>query len=340
MTVQTYDDPEAISGIGWNELVRADAAPVFYQTGYLTAYSRSPLAVVDRFSYLVVRQAPAERPVAVVPVALHREADPLGGLRGIHPGVEHGPALLSHVWHCYDTRIVGLAALGEAGTDVAAVVVQALADLADRWGARWFGFVNVERGSATAAALTAAGLAGTHLVDRFRADLTGLTSFEGYLRRLGTRPRANLTRCARRAAEVGISTSITGAADCDLDEVAELCGRSAARFGNPGFYPTQTFASFVAGLGPLAHVLAVRQSGRLVAVGVCLTDERRFHTWTCGVDYDVVGNASPYTLLFAESVALAIRLGLPVLEGGRSNAVFKTRHGLAPCRLDAHLAKT
>ena len=56
-------------------------------------------------AYLVARAG--GDPVAVLPVALHPTADPLGGLRGAHPGIEQGPALLSHVWHCYDTRIVG-----------------------------------------------------------------------------------------------------------------------------------------------------------------------------------------------------------------------------------------
>ncbi len=118
-----------------------------------------------------------------------------------------------------------------------------------------------------------------------------------------------------------------------------MCGRTAARFGNPGFYPASTFVRFVSALGARAQVLAIRQHGRMVAVGVCLTDERRFHTWACGVDYNVSGNASPYALLFAESVALAIRLGSAVIEGGRSNAVFKTRHGLSIRHLDAYLSR-
>ena len=333
LSVECYDDPRAAAQAGWDAVVRAAGAPIFYRSDYLTAYHDAPLADLDRVGYLLVRDAAGGRAVAAVPVALHRLPDPLGGLRQIHPGIERRAALLSHVWHCYDTLLVGAA----DRADVVAEVLASMRDLAARWRAAWYGFVNVERGTATAAALAAAGIGGAHLVDRFSADLTGLTDFGGYLARLGPRARANLARNARRAAEAGLMTDVTGPAQADLGEIAELCARTAARFGNPGFYPAGTFAGFVSALGPAAQIIRIRQHGRLVAVGVCLTDERRFHTWTCGVDYDVTGSASPYTLLFAESVALAIRLGLPVLEGGRSNEVFKRRHGLAERHLDAHL---
>lgn len=335
LTVTTYDDPDDLTSTGWDELVRMTGAPVFYESAYLKAYHEHPLGQIERFGYLVVTERKAELPAAVLPVALHTQADPLGNLRGVEPRIEGAPALLSHVWHCYDTQIVGAVHRPE----VAAAMLAALQDLARQWGVRWIGLINVERHSATASALAATGLTARHLTDRFSADLTGLTDLDGYLRRLGVRPRANLTRCARRAAESGITTTAAPAAETNLEEVAELCGRTAARFGNADYYPVSAFAAFVTGLGKLAHVLAVRQRGRLVAAGVCLADERRFHTWACGVDYNVTGNASPYALLFAQSVALAIELGSVVIEGGRSNAVFKTRHGMSVRPLDAYLSR-
>lgn len=335
LTVAVHDDLHAITPIGWDKMVAAAGAPIFYDSRYLTAYQQFPLGPIARFGYLAVTEPGADLPVAVVPLTLHLAADPFGRLRGTYPGIECEPALLSHVWHCYDTQIVG----GAGRPEVAEAIVAALADLAMAWQARWYGFVNVERGSATANALTAAGLGGVPLIDRFGTDLTGLTDLGDYLKRLAVRPRANITRMVRRAADNDMTTTVCAAHECDLDEVAELCGRTAARFGNTGFYPREAFAGFVTELGPLAHILAVRQRDRLVAVGVCLTDDRRFHTWTCGVDYAVTGNASPYAVLFAESMSLAIRLGLPVFEGGRSNEVFKTRHGLAVRHLDAHVRR-
>jgi Acetyltransferase (GNAT) domain len=336
LSVEMYDDPRSAARAGWDDAVAAGNAPIFYRSRYLAAYHDFPLAELDRSAYLVVRAARGEPPLAVVPVALHTSPDPLGVLRSAHPGIENGRALLSHVWHCYDTRIAG----GNERADVTEAVLAAMSDLAGDWQAGWLGFVDVERGSPTAAVLTAAGLPGTHLIDRFSADLTGLTTLEGYLARIGRRGRANLVRNARRAADFQMTADVVGGEQADLAEVAELCARTAARFGNPEFYPEKTFAGFVGALGADVQVVRIRQLGRLVAVGVCLTDERRFHTWTCGVDYEVTGNASPYALLFAESVATAIRLRLPVFEGGRSNDVFKRRHGLTARPLDAHVVPT
>jgi CelD/BcsL family acetyltransferase involved in cellulose biosynthesis len=333
LVVEVHDTPSGAVRSGWDELVRASAAPVFYRSRYLSAYHDHPLADIDRFGYLMVRES-GGRPLAALPVARYARPDPVGALRAVDPAIASRPALLSHVWHCYDSQVVG--AVRRA--DVVAAVLHAMRTLAVRWGAAWFGLVNVARDGPTAAALSAAGLPGRHLVDRFVADLTGLADFDGYLRRLRPRARANLVRNRRRADEAGLTCATLPVDEADLDEIARLCARTAARFGNVGFYPPATFARFVTALGDCAHVLEVRHAGRLVAVGVCLTDEHRFHTWTCGVDYDVPGRASPYTLLFAESVALALRLRRPVLEGGRSNGVYKERHGLRVRHLDAHLA--
>lgn len=333
LTVRVYEDPSELTAIGWDEVVRAAGAPVFYESAYLAAYHKFPLVPIERFGYLVINESRAELPVAVLPVALHRQPDPLGWLRQIEPGIEGKRALLSHVWHCYDTRLVGAA----ERPDIAVALVTAQRALAETWRAPWFGFVNVERGTTTAAALTSVGLTGQHLTDRFSTDLSGMTDLDGYLRRLSRKPRANLTRSARRAAETGMTTTVALASDSDLDEVGELCARTTARLGSANFYPVATFVRFVSSLGARAHVLAVRQSGRLVAAGVCFTDELRFHTWACGVDYNVTGNASPYAVLFAECVALAIKLGSTILEGGRANDVFKIRHGLSARHLDAYL---
>ncbi|MFV2107476.1 GNAT family N-acetyltransferase [Micromonospora sp. LOL_015] len=334
IVVEHYDDPRAASRAGWDAVAGSGDTPVFYQDGYLSAYHDAPLAPLERLGYLVARE-PAGRPVAVLPIALHRLADPIGGLRRLHPGIERDSALLSHVWHCYDTQLLGAV----TRTDVVTELLDTLRRLADDWRARWYGLVNVDSSGPTAAALTAAGLTGRHLVDRYSTDLTGLTSYEDYLARLAPRPRANLRRNERRAIDAGFVCDVTTPDGADLVEIAELCDRTAARFGNAGFYPTETFTRFVTALGPAAHVLRIRQRGTLVAAGVCLTDQHRFHTWTCGVEYRVDGNASPYAALFTESVRLALRLGRPILEGGRSNDIFKRRHGLTARRLDAYVMR-
>jgi hypothetical protein len=51
----------------------------------------------------------------------------------------------------------------------------------------------------------------------------------------------------------------------------------------------------------------------------------------------VDGNFSAYRVMHAAFVELAIKLGRPILEGGRSNAGFKRQHGMSPRHLDAML---
>ncbi|MGZ3144170.1 GNAT family N-acetyltransferase [Lentzea chajnantorensis] len=312
--------------------MHAAGAPVFYEHAYLDAYEQAPLTAIDAFAYLVVRRG--EQAVAVNPMYLQTAADPLGCLYTAYPEARDQPALLSHTWHCYDAHVPST-----IGIDVVPTVINAMLRTASLFRAQWCGFVNVRRGSEFGQELRANGLPARHLVDRWAADLTGVTDYEHYLSRLGERARANLRRNERRAREAGVTTEVLPVASASLDEITPLCGRTAARFENGGFYPEGTFAKFVLALGERAHVIEVRQRGRLVAAGVCLTDATRFHTWTCGVDYSVDGNHSPYGVLFAESVRLALALGKPVLEGGRSNAVFKQRHGLGPRHLDGVLLR-
>ncbi|SDM46729.1 hypothetical protein SAMN04488074_1229 [Lentzea albidocapillata subsp. violacea] len=298
---------------------------MFYRHAYVSAYEQSPLTAVDAFAYFVVRDG--GKPVAVLPAYLQKAANPLRRLHEVYPEAVGEPALLSHTWHCYDAHV-------PATADVLPRLLDAMTRAASIFGAHWCGFMNVQRGGTLSQALRAAGLPARHLTDRWA---TGLTTYERYLASLSLRARANLRRNERRSAEAGVTIEALPVDHASLDEITLLCVKTASRFENNGYYPGTTFGKFVTALGDLAHVIEVRQHGKLVAAGVCLTDATRFHTWTCGVDYAVDGNYSPYGALFAESVRLAIRLGLPTLEGGRGNAPFKRRHGLSPRHLDAVL---
>jgi CelD/BcsL family acetyltransferase involved in cellulose biosynthesis len=177
-------------------------------------------------------------------------------------------------------------------------------------------------------------------VDRFVAGLDGLGDVEGFLHRFATRgARRNLLRYRRRAAEFGVTSSVVPITELDLAEVTALCDRSARKHGSDRFYPEGTFEAFLTMIDAVALAVEVRQGGRLLAVGVCLLDEDRLHCWACGVDYRVDGNFSPYQLMFGGSVELALRLGRPVLEGGRGNPEFKLRFGLTPRPLVGCLVK-
>ncbi|MFS8099540.1 GNAT family N-acetyltransferase [Lentzea alba] len=328
MRVEFSNSIREIDSADWDSVVRASGAPVFYEHAYISAYEQAPLTNADYSGVFVVRDG--EKPVAVLPVYLQKAANPLRRLHEVHPEAVGQPVLLSHVWHCYDAHV-------PATADVVPRLLDALTRAASIFEARWWGFVNVERGNALSRELAAAGLPARHLTDRWTTELT---TWERYLAGLGIRARANLRRNERRSREAGVTIEVLQVEHADLDEISLLCTKTAMRFDTSGFYPGSTFTKFVTALGNLVHVIEVRQHGRLVAAGVCLADATRFHTWTCGIDYAVDGRYSPYGVLFAESVKLAIRLGKTTLEGGRGNDDFKRRYGLTPRHLDAVLIRT
>ena len=323
-----------IDAADWNSVVRGADAPVFYEHAYLAAHEQSPLiAGIDSFAYFVIRQG--DHPVAVAPACVQTAADPLRRLYEVYPEARGQAALLSHAWHCYDAHVPST-----IGVDAVPVLLNAMIRTASAFRVPWCGLVNVERGSALSQELRANGLPARHLFDRWAADLTGVTDYEHYLARLSQRARANLRRNERRSHDAGVTIDVLRSSAAALDEIALLCDKTANRFGGDGFHPEATLIGFVRALGDLAHVIEVRQRGKLVAAGICLTDATRLHTWACGIDYAVDGNYSPYGVLFAESVRLAIRLGVQTLEGGLDNAAVKLRHGLRPRPLDAALIRT
>jgi predicted N-acyltransferase len=319
-----------IDAADWDSVVHESGAPVFYRHAYISAYEQAPLTNVDSFAYFVVREG--DKTLAVTPAYLQTAADPLRRLHEAYPEARDQPALLSHTWHCYDAHV-------PATAEVLPRLLDAMVRTTSIFGARWCGFVNVQRGNALSRGLRAAGLPARHLVDRWATDLTRFESYEQYLTRLNERARANLRRNERRSYEAGVTIEVLRPQDTSLDEITVLCDKTANRYENGGFYPGPTFGKFVTALGDLAHVIEVRQRGKLVAAGICLNDATRFHTWACGIDYAVDGSYSPYGVLFAESVKLAIHLGKSTLEGGRGNGVFKQRHGLSPHHLDAVLIR-
>lgn len=326
LEIGIFTSIDALDGAEWDAIVSSCGAPVFYRHRYLRSYARHPLAAVQSFRYLVVREG--GRPVAVLPVSLMDGLDPLGQLRARYPvtGAERG--LLSHVWHCYDAWLPGAPALEAVADAMRALALELEAD--------WYGFVNVAHDSPLRAGLAELGFPAEHIEDRFRLDLRGLPHPFVHATR---KARANLRRGRRRAEESGVWQRVGIAGEADLMEIGRLCARTAARHDTGGFYPPELFAGFVTGLGDLALAIEIRQEERLVAAGIALRDGRRFHAWACGVDYDVTGGFSPYALLHAATAEQAVREGCEVLEGGRGNPRFKLRHGLSRLGLDACLVK-
>jgi len=328
LVVERVADPARLDAAEWDDVVAKAGAPVFCSYAFVSAYHRAPLLPVDGAVHLVVRRRSDGGAVAVVAAYFQRHPDPIGSLAAAYPEAS-GPALLTPSWHCYD----GEPAAAVAPDGILPVLLTALRDAATEMGAAWYGMLNVAPDGETGTAIRRAGLPLRHLVDRYRMDLTGLDTIEDYLRRLSHNNRHSVRRHLRRAADAGVEATVLPVAAARLDEIAELSGRTAARFSNTSFYRPETFPAFVRALGDAAGAIEVRERGRLVSAVVYLRDARRFHAWTGGVDYEVGGAYSAYRVMHAALVARAIELRVPVLEGGRSNGDFKSAHGMSPLPL-------
>jgi predicted N-acyltransferase len=332
--VETVGRIEAVDSGDWDAAVDAQRLPVFYSRAFLSAYERHPLTAIDGVAYLLVRRRGRPGPpVAVLPAYLQHRPDAIGHLAGPYPEAADRPALLAHCWHCYDGDVAGAAVT----PGLAAAVMAALRRLAGDLGASSYGLLNVRRDGGTARALTATGLPTRPLSERYGADLGGLTGVDDFLERnVAPKVRANLRRHRRRAADHGVRAEALPVERADLPGISALCNRLAGRYSGPDrYYPPGRFERFLAALGPAALVIEVREGRRLVAGCVCLLDDERLHWWAGGADYEVAGNFSPYYVMFAETVELALRLGRRDLEGGRGNPRFKLRHGLVARPLDA-----
>ena len=324
MSVELYESIRSVPAV-WDEAVRASGAPVFYERAYLEAYEDAPLAPVERCAYLV---ATSDGAAAVLPVFVVAAMDPIGALASAFPDAPSGRGLVTPGWHCYDGRIPATS----PDAELAAPLVEALGELAREAGVQWGALVNFTDGAAL-------GGAKATIDERFLLDLGRFEGAEEYVASLAPKVRQNVRRWRRRAEEAGATITVGRAADADLDGIVELAQRTAAKYGAGGFYRAGPFQRFVRALGDAAVAIEVRLGGRLLSGGVCLVDAERFHTWTCGVDYDVSPPFSPYTLMFVESVRSAFERGLEVLEGGRRNAPYKVRYGLRRQPLDGYLLR-
>jgi hypothetical protein len=324
VSVRLHDSIRSVPAL-WDEAVRASGAPVFYERTYLEAYEDAPLAPVEGCAYLVATRDGA---AAVLPVFVVDDMDPLGALATAFPDAPSDRGLVTPGWHCYDGRIPAT----RPDADLVVEVIAALADVARDAGVEWGALVNFTDGP---------GLGGTKATidERFLLDLTRFESADEYVASLPPKVRQNVRRWRRRAEEAGATVAVGRAADADLDGIVELARRTAAKYGAGDFYRRGAFQRFVRALGDAAVAIEVRLGDRLLSGGVCLVDAERFHTWTCGVDYDESPPFSPYTLMFVESVRVAFELGLPVLEGGRRNAPYKLRYGLRRQPLDGYLLR-
>ncbi|MDP9121633.1 MAG: GNAT family N-acetyltransferase [Acidobacteriota bacterium] len=351
----------------WDAVVAASGAPVFYTSDFLAAYERWPLQAGLQPFYLVLRDDRddrddrdgrddrddredreggeggdgAARPLAVVPAYLQESMDLVGVLGRADPAWAAGGqrGLLSHFWHCYDTRLPGASSRAAV-----AAVCSTLGTLARQRGAAWYGFINVETGGELAGHLADLGLTPRPIWNRYILDLTAFGSADDYVDSLPRKQRSEMRRQVRRAGDAGAEIAVreppfaNAAQIAEIAEIAALCRRTTAKFGSVPYYPEPAFAELLAAAGRSTRIVTLRLAGALLGTYVCFTDHDRFHTWAAGADYQAA-SFSPYYVCFYEAVRAAIAAGVPLMECGRGNARFKERYGMQVVPLSALLGR-
>lgn len=333
LTVKVSSSVSALDTEVWQRLVTSAHAPAFYDIAYLRSYERNPVGSFAAARYLTVYSD--SELVAVLPCYLQPIGDPLGVFGG-DPIPVPNPALLGHVWYCYDTQIPQLPAADPGlAEQIRLAVLDQLARLRAADGAAIAGLVNVAESDPIIELASRNGWFVKHIETRWQLPLTGLGGFDGYLAGLERKPRQNLARHLRRAQDAG--TEVRAVAPCRelLAEVCSLCRLTAAKFGNEDFYAEDRFVDFVLGLGDRALVFRVDGPDELLAGAVALVDARRLHMWAVGLREMTVDGFSPHYVMWAAEIAEAFARGLSVVEGGRRNDQFKLRHGMRPLRLYA-----
>lgn len=328
--VRVFESIASVSDSAYNELISRTNAPVFYSRAFLQAYEQSPLQSTSAIYYLEVRDRSRRELLAVVPAYLQEIDDPVGDISTLvtRPEGGSGLMLLSHVVHCYDSHFPAL----ELTPRIISCVTDTLGRLAAGHGADFVGFLHIEATSRLAKLLRAAGFALAPMASRFRMDISGFAEIDDYVEALRSQQaRRRIRRDQRLAAQMGVTVSSGTGSAATLAEIADLCHRNALLHGTPDYYHSERLLGLLSRLGTALQVVEIRLAGTLIAVGACLRDDGRFHMWACGLDSEPHERlASPYTVLFYESVRAAIQSGCPVLEGGRGNEPYKTRFGFAP----------
>jgi GNAT acetyltransferase-like protein len=315
----------------WDRVVEESGAPVFYRAALLAAYQATPLQPTLDVRYLTALEE--DRCVAVLPLYHVPPRDPFAA----GPRRTHRTLAISHFWHCYDTRLPALA----GGDGLAGAVWSAMLEQAAAWGAESVSFVNVARTDPLAGYLARLGAVESERAPRYRIDLGERATPAGYEARLPAAVRQELRRHRRRAAGAGAAPVLFSPPlpEDVVERTCELLGETDRRY-NPGYYPAASLAHLLRHGGPAVRVLALATGAKLSAASVSFVDKGTWHNWAIGVDPAGLDRFSPYAVLLAATVELAIEHGCDRIELGRTNGSWKQRFGARPVELRAWEAPT
>ncbi|MEU2718628.1 GNAT family N-acetyltransferase [Streptomyces sp. NPDC007205] len=320
----------SIDAVGpeWDELMATARAPVFYRRPFLSAFERYPLHPVRRTAYILIRDAGGVLQAAF-PAYLQQGVDPMRVINDHFPETLGQPALMSHVWHCYDTVIPAR----PRAIPAINVALDMLHHVACDWGATLYGLANVDAATRLNDLLEIRGLHGTDIDIGWGLDLPSRKDYDGYLTTLPSKPRRNLQRDLRAAQRAGVTAIICAAHDADLDGFVTLARATAAKHNNSDYYQPGLFQNFVLALGDDVRVLELRARDGLICSGLILLDDTRYHFWACG--FAPRGAFSAFYVAFDHIMRGAFSSGRSWVELGRRNPDFKRRYGLTPRTLRA-----
>lgn len=319
-TVEVIDDLAMVDRDQWSRLCGRAAAPLFYSYDFLDSVAQHPFTYGAQPFYLIACDRRGELQAAL-PVYLQHAVDPFAG------AAAGSRMLTSHVWHCYDTRLLTAQPLTPA---VVERFWDAFRALADDLSVHQYGLVNVALREPLARSLGKVGVRLEETAPRYRLSLTDPSlSLESHLAGVGRQSRRGLRKQVNRAVRAGARFTLrTGSRALDR-KVLDLCLATADKHA-PGYYPPDALAALVTGLGDGCRILRVELAGELLAASVCLYDRDRMHTWAGGCRYPDTLNWSPQYVLFHAELAAAFAHRPAVLECGRRNDEFKLRYGLTP----------
>lgn len=335
MRIRTYTTIEAVGVDRWDDLIARCGAPLFYRSAFLRAFEQFPLHGVKAHYYLTGENESGLL-IFAIPLYLSKGIDPMQVIHDHFPAWEGASILVNHVWHCYDTWIPAR----HLDADIVGVVLQSMKTLAEELGVAFWGFTNVDGTGPLSQALTDAGMRGVQVDERFRVDITTVLDIDHYLALLDGKVRQNLRRYRHIAERAGLVARITDVQQADLEGFVTLARAGAAKYGNADYYQPGIFENFLRALGNHVRVFEQRLDGKLIGSTILLVDETTLHWWVAGNSYTALPQISPFYLAFLGAVEEALSSGKSVVEAGRRNARFKTRHGLHPRSVLAYFQPT
>lgn len=330
--VEITDALERIAPSDYQAFYAESQASLFYDPRFLLAAERSPLLPALCSYYLCVFQD--RRMVAFLPVYLQQisTVDPLGVLRRSAGLLDDGRdlGLFSHIMHCFESTVPSI----DASADVYRLLFDALAELAVRTGARYYGILNV-RDAALLANAKDCGLHVNYMVDSFHLNAADFQDFDDLVARLPSEGRWEMNRQLRKFAASGTQAHVRMPPfGGELEQLAAMCQKTTAKHGTPQYFPKEELVRFCQLCGDLVRLCVIEQEGTLISGLICFEKDGVFYLWSAGMAYDLT-DFSPYTISFATCYRYALERHCHRIEGGRLNVRIKTRLGLHPCELFA-----